>query len=494
MVNIGRTSFAVPDLRPILALLGWMLIALATAMTLPMAADLAVGNSDWRAFGISSLITLVAGGALLAGARDALKRTMTLRQAFMLTPICWTAVAAFGALPLFISDYSQLRDSFANAFFESMSGLTTTGSTVIVGLDAAPPGILLWRALLHWLGGIGIIGAAIAILPALGVGGMQLFRTESSDRSEKVRPRVREIAIAIGGVYLGLTVTCALAFAMAGMTVFEAVCHAFATVSTGGFSTTDSSLAGFTPAAQWVAILFMILGALPFVLFVRLIAGEFALFVDSQVKVFLGFLAVVIAAMTLWVVAEGVYAPGEALRHVAFNVVSIVTTTGFATTDYLLWGNFATGAFFALTFIGGCTGSTAGGMKIFRFEVMARMLGGYFRRLLYPRGVFAATYGGRPLGDDVTVSVVVFFCVYFICYSLITLALMAFGLDFVTSISASVTALSNVGPGLGPIIGPVGNFATLPDATKWILSFAMLLGRLELFSVLILLTPWFWRN
>lgn len=493
-MDIGRTSFAVPDLRPILALLGWMLIALAAAMILPLAVDLAVGNPDWRAFAGSALFTLLAGAALLARTRRALTRALTLRQAFILTPICWTAVAAFGALPLYASDYAQLRDSFSNAFFESMSGLTTTGSTVIVGLDAAPPGILLWRALLQWLGGVGIIGTAIAILPALGVGGMQLFRTESSDRSEKVRPRVREIAITVGIVYLALTASCAVAFFLAGMSVFEAVCHAFATVSTGGYSTTDSSLGGFSPAAQWVAILFMVLGALPFVLFVRLLAGEYAVFFDSQVRSFVGLLAVVIGGMTFWVVATGVYAPGEALRQVAFNVVSVVTTTGFATTDYLLWGNFATGAFFALTFIGGCTGSTSGGMKIFRFEVMARMLGGYFRRLLYPRGVFAATYGGRPLGDDVIGSVVVFFCVYFICYSLITLALMAFGLDFVTSISASVTALSNVGPGLGPIIGPAGNFATLPDGSKWILSFAMLLGRLEMFSVLILFTPWFWRN
>ena len=489
-----RLGLTIPGLKPVASLVGGTLLALAAAMLLPVGVDLWAANPDWRAFAISSVITAGAGAALLALGRGGLEGGLTIRQAFVLTPAAWTAVALFAALPLYASDYAQLRDSFTNAFFESMSGLTTTGSTVIVGLDSAPPGVLLWRAILQWLGGIGIIATAIAILPALGVGGMQLFRTESSDRSEKVMPRVRDITAAIGAVYVALTLACAVLYWLAEMTPFDAVAHALTTVSTGGFSTTDMSMGGFGPGAQWIAIVFMVAGALPFVLYVKLLRGEGDVFLDSQVRTLLMLLVAVSAVLASWLVLGDRYAPADAVRHAAFNVVSVVTTTGYASTDYLVWGNFAVGAFFALTFIGGCTGSTSGGMKIFRFEVMALMLRAHFRRLIYPHGVFPRTYAGRPLPDDVVASVVVFFSLFFICYSLITLALMALGLDFVTAISASVTALSNVGPGLGPIIGPAGSFAPLPDAAKWVLAFAMLLGRLELFTVLILFMPGFWKD
>jgi trk system potassium uptake protein len=464
-------------------------------MLLPAAADGLAGNPDWRAFLLGSPITFACGAGLVYATRCRLTGGLTVRQAFLLTPLAWTTLVLFGALPLYISDYAQLKDSFTNAFFESMSGLTTTGATVIVGLDTAPPGILLWRALLQWLGGIGIIGVAIAILPALGVGGMQLFRTESSDRSEKVMPRAREIATAIVLIYVGLTVLCGVAFWLVAMTPFEALAHALTTVSTAGFSTSDSSMGKWnSPALHWLATLFMLSGAIPFVLYVRLFQGQRDALRNSQVWVLLGFLALVITGLATWLVITGRYGAADALRFAAFNVVSVVTTTGYATTDYSLWGNVAVGVFFGLMFVGGCTGSTSGGMKIFRFEVMVRMLRSHFLRLLYPRGVFARVYAGRPLPDDVVASVVVFFSLYFTCYSALTIALMAFDLDFLTSASAAVASLSNVGPGLGPIIGPAGNFSTLPDASKWLLSFGMLLGRLELFSVLILFFPQFWRG
>jgi trk system potassium uptake protein TrkH len=401
----------------------------------------------------------------------------------------------FGAIPLYISDYAQLRDSFTNAFFESTSGLTTTGATVIVGLDAAPHGILLWRALLQWLGGIGIIGVAIAILPTLGVGGMQLFRTESSDRSEKVMPRVREIATAIVLTYVGLTVICGVAYWLVAMTPFDALAHALTTVSTAGFSTSDASMARWDNAAlHWIATVFMLSGAIPFVLYLRLYQGQRDALRDSQVWFLAVLLAVVIVAVAAWLILTQGHGVADALRLAAFNVVSVVTTTGYATADYTLWGNLMVGLFFGLMFVGGCTGSTTGGMKIFRFQVMIRLLQSQFLRLLYPRGVFPRVYAGRLLPDDVIGSVVVFFSLYFICYSVLTLALMAFNLDFLTSASAAVASLSNVGPGLGPIIGPAGNFATLPDASKWLLCFGMLLGRLELFTVLILFFPQFWRG
>jgi trk system potassium uptake protein TrkH len=488
-------AWAPPRLRPVLFITAGMLIALAVAMLLPAAADLYVGNRDWQAFALSSALTLACGTMLLFATRCRLQGGLTLRQAFVLTPLSWSAVALFGALPLAFSGYGTLKDSFINAFFESMSGLTATGATVIIGLDAAPPGLLLWRALLQWLGGIGIIGVAIAILPALGIGGMQLFRTESSDRSEKVMPRARQIAAAIGVIYAGLTLVCAVLYWLAGMTAFEAAVHALTTLATGGFSTSDISMSRWDiPALHWIAIVFMLAGGLPFVLYVRLLRGDRDSLRDSQVRTLLIFLAVVIIGLATWLFATDRHGLLDSLRHAAFNVVSVVTTTGFATTDYSRWGNIAVGVFFGLTFIGACTGSTSGGIKIFRFEVMAVLLRTHFLHLLHPKGVFPRSYAGRLLPDDVVTSVVVFFALYFLCYSVLTIALMTLDLDFVTSITAAVSALSNVGPGLGPIIGPVGTFAPLPDTAKWLLTFAMLLGRLELFTVLILFMPRFWRG
>jgi trk system potassium uptake protein TrkH len=367
---------------------------------------------------------------------------------------------------------------------------------VIAGLDQAPPGILLWRALLQWMGGIGIIAVAIAILPALRIGGMQLFRTESSDRSEKVLPRAQQIAMAIGVVYLVLTVLCALAYWLAGMRPFDAVAHAMTTIATSGFSTEDVSLAAWNDAVvHWIAVIFMIAGSLPFVQYVRALRGDRgAAWLDSQVRTYLAFLVVASFGMTLYLTAVGIYGPVDAFRHGTFTVVSLASTTGFASADYTLWGNAATGILFGLMFVGGCTGSTAGGIKIFRFEVVLVLLRGHFLHLLYPKGVFPRVYAKRLLPDDVVGSVVVFIALFFASYAVLTIALMSFGLDFLTSASAAVAALSNVGPGLGPIIGPVGNFGPLPDAAKLLLSFAMLLGRLELFTVLILFMPQFWRG
>jgi trk system potassium uptake protein TrkH len=493
-----RRRKAAPEIiavKPVLFLTGGMLVALAAAMLAPMSLDYFRGEEHWRVFALSSLVTLVCGVAALHVFQCDLKSGLTLRQAFLLTPFAWTTVVLFAALPMYFSGFNELGGSFSNAFFEAMAGLTTTGATTISGLDEAPLGLLLWRALLQWLGGIGIIATAIAILPTLGVGGMQLFRTESSDRSEKVLPRAREIALALVGVYMAMTIACIFAYWAAGMGLFDAVAHALTTVSTAGFSTSDKSLGNWDSAAiHWVAIVFMLSGAIPYVLYVQLLQGRSDPLRNSQVRTLFGFLLIVVLLVAAGLWWSGKYDLANALRHAAFNVVSVVTTTGFATTDYTLWGNVATGIFFGLTFVGGCTGSTTGGMKIFRFEVMARMLRGHFRHLLFPRGVFVRTYAGRELPDDVVGSVVVYFSIFFACYSLLTIALMALDLDFLTSASAAVATLANVGPGLGPIVGPAGNYAPLPDTAKWLLCFAMLLGRLELFTVLILFMPRFWRG
>lgn len=493
--NMGLGPAPGNGIKPVLYLTGLVLLATAGLMLAPLTVDIYYDSADWQAFAASTLAATLFGGALTRPGRGALRHGMTLRQAFLLTPLSWFAVSAVSALPFFFSDYGIVSRSPADSFFEAVSGITTTGGTVISGLDNAPPGILLWRALLQWMGGIGIIATAIAILPALGIGGMQLFRTESSDRSEKAMPRVRQIAMTIGGVYLGLTVVATLVYWLAGMRPFDAVAHALTSIATGGYSTRDASFGAWEAnGIQWWATLFMLSGSIPFVLYVRFIAGEGKALWDRQVRTMLAFLATVIVLLGLWLALSGHYELEAAFRHAAFNVVSVVTTTGYATADYSAWGNAAIGLFFGLTFVGGCTGSTSGGIKIFRFEIVAMMLKAHFMRLLYPRGVFRIYYGKRLIEQDVIGSIVAFFAVFFICYAALTIALMSMGLDFLTSSSGAATALSNVGPGLGDIIGPAGNFGSLPEGAKWLLSFGMLLGRLELFTVLVLLVPQFWRG
>jgi len=479
-------SFRVP-----LYIVGLLLLALAVAMVPSAAVDAVVGNPEWRVFAVSAGLTMFVGAALVMTNRGSEMR-LGIREGFLLTVLGWTVVAAFAALPFLFSD---AKLEYADAFFEAVSGLTTTGSTVLTGLDTRPPGILLWRSLLEWIGGIGIIVMAIALLPFLSVGGMQLFRTESSDRSEKVLPRATDIAVAIGKVYVGLTALCALAYLAAGLTVFEAVNHAMTTLSTGGFSTSDDSMAKFTPLAQWVSVVFMIAGGLPFVRYIQALRGDAgSLWRDPQVRLFLTFVAAVIATMAVQRLVTTGGPPERVLREVAFNVISVVTTTGYANADYNAWDGFAKVVFLLLIFFGACSGSTSGGIKMFRFEIMGRAFANQMARLTQPHAVRLLIYDGRRVSDDDARSVLAFWATYVATVVVVALALAAFGLDFETAISGAATAVSNVGPGLGPVIGPVGNFATIPDGAKWVLSFAMLLGRLELFTILVLFLPRFWRD
>ena len=390
----------------------------------------------------------------------------------------------------------SLHLSYADAFFEAMSGLTTTGSTVIVGLDSVPRGILLWRGLTQWLGGIGIVVMAMAIMPVLRVAGMQLFQSESSERSEKVLPHWAQIVRATGAVYLALSALCAALYWQAGMGPFDAVVHAMATLSTGGFATSDASFAHFDSGViDWLGVLFMMAGGMPFVFYIQIATRQHeAALRDSQVWAFLGFLAVASLAMALWLWQVNGTPPLDAARLAAFNVVSIATTTGFVSSDYSRWGSFAMVMFFFLTFVGGCTGSTAGGVKIFHFKVLLAIARMQLRRLLHPHGVFVPHFNGKAIPDPVLESVLSFLLLYVLSYTAFSLLLALLGLDLTTSLSAVAAAMANVGPGLGDIVGPTGNFAPLPDAAKWLLSLAMLMGRLEFFTVLVLLTASFWRT
>ena len=481
------------DLRPILLVIGVLLIILAVFMAPPMIADMAVGHPDWHVFFSAGSVTLFTGVSFVLMNRSPEIADLTGRQAFLLTTLVWTVLAIFAAMPFAFSDLDLTP---ADALFEAMSGITTTGATVIDDLDRAPPGILLWRAILQWLGGIGIIVMGVAILPILRIGGMQLVRAELSDLSEKILPRAAQIASAIGLLYLGFTLLCAALYWWAGMTPFDAAAHAMATIATGGFSTIDASIGGFdSPTIDTIAIVFMIIGALPFVLYIQVANGQLRPFyADTQVRWFFGILAAFVLSITLWLALVDDFAALDALRYAAFNVVSLITTTGFASSDYGLWGPFPVAALFFLMAVGGCTGSTSGGIKVFRFAVMHAIASNQFARLIRPHGVFVPTFNGRPLPEAAAISAMAFVFMFGLSFAVVALALSALGLDYLTAMSAAISAVANVGPGLGPVVGPAGTFGSLPESAKWLLSAAMLIGRLELFTVLVLFAPAFWRG
>ena len=479
------------DYRPLLFILGILLTTIAVVMILPAVVDGALGHPDWQVFAASSVITLFLGICLILGNRmDTF--TFTIHQAFLLTTMSWLVIVCFAALPFM---FSNLELSITDSFFEAMSGITTTGSSVITYLNEAPPGILLWRALLQWFGGIGIIVMAIAILPFLRVGGMQLFHMESSDTSEKVLPRAAQIAGAIGGIYVVLTLICATALWFFGMSPFDAIAHAMTTIATGGFSTVNGSVGEFENSSiDYTITLFMIMGSLPFVLYLQAVRGNpRQLFTDSQVIWFLSILSAAILSLTLWQWMIGGRPFFDSMRFVSFNAVSMMTGTGFTTTDFGQWGGFAVAVIFFLMVVGGCAGSTTCGIKIFRFQVIYASARCQIGRLLQPHGVFIPYYNKKPIPPDVSEAVMGFFFLFALAFAVLALGLSLLGLDFLTSMSGAATAIANVGPGLGNEIGPASTFASLPDAAKWLLSAGMLVGRLELYTVLVLFAPAFWR-
>lgn len=479
------------DLRPILYVIGLLLSIMAISMTLPMLADLYFGNPDWKVFFLCIIITSFFGGSLILS-NSGQDFKFNVRQAFMLITLSWLALATFASLPLKLS---SLDMSFTDSFFEAMSGITTTGSTVMTGLDTAPPGILLWRAILQWLGGIGIIIMAMSVLPFLNVGGMQIFRTELSE-SEKVLPRTAQLSSSIGLIYLVLTLACVVCYMFAGLDTFDALAHALTTISTGGFSTFDNSLGHFPGVSvEVVAIVFMIIGGMPFVLYLQFVQGHFKKITqDTQVHWFLSIIGISTIVMVLYLITNQNIGLGDATIRSLFNIVSLITGTGYVHGDYNQWGGFAICLLFFLMVVGGCAGSTSCGIKIFRFQVFYAVAKVQVQKLIHPNGVFIAHYNGKPLSPDVPMSVMSFLFLYALAFVVIAIALSFVGLDFLTAMSGAVTSISNVGPGLGNIIGPAGTFTSLPDSAKWILSAAMLIGRLEIFTVLVLFSPHFWQH
>ncbi|MFP2770179.1 TrkH family potassium uptake protein [Oceanisphaera sp. KMM 10153] len=479
------------NLRPIAFILSMALSKLALFMWLPTLLALSGRSQGFQEFLLATLLTHSTALFLLAlGRRE--KIHLRIKEMFLLTTLVWTLICVFGALPfVFISHID-----FTDAFFETMSGVTTTGSTVLTGLDSMPAAILLWRSVLQWLGGVGFIVAAVAVLPYLNVGGMKLFQTESSDWSDKSAPRAATMAKRIVLLYLLLTLLCAAGYyLLSDMNAFEALNHAMTTLSTGGYSTSDGSMNHFSPSAHWVGTLFMFIGGLPFLLMIySLQHRNLSLFRDAQVR---GFFWLVLATglmLSLYLWATGRYPLGDAVRISLFNLVSVITTTGYGLGDFGAWGAFPLVLFGLLMMCGACSGSTAGGFKIFRFQVGMTLFQKQLHQLMHPRAVFPQQYNGRSVNDDIIRSLITFIFGYFATMVVLALLLTLMSLPPQVAISAAMTAVANVGPGIGEVIGPSGNFAGLPDAAKWLLALGMLMGRLEIMTVMVLFFPSFWRS
>ena len=472
--------------------IGVLLIILGTFMLIPFFVQIIYDEKN-STFIASASVTIFIGILLVLTNLEE-NRKLNLQEAFLLTTLSWLSIAIFGCLPFLLSD---LNLSFVDAFFESMSGITTTGSTIITNLDNAPKGILIWRAIMQWLGGIGVIVMAITVLPLLKIGGMQLFRMESSDTTEKILPKAREVTFIIAMIYLTLTLACGLAYWIFGMNIFDSIAHAMTTIATGGFSTYTDSIGYFQNSKiEIVAIVFIILGSLPFISYLKFVKGNKKIFFeDSQIKGLVYIVVLTILSMFLYLMlTNNEYSFSENLRVSAFNVLSILSGTGYVTTDFSLWGKFPLVFFLFLMFVGGCAGSTTCGIKIFRFQILGIFILNQIKKFVYPRGIFSIKYNNEKINDPFIYSIITFVFLYFFIFFILSALLSLNGLDFVSAISGAATAISNVGPGLGDVIGPNGNFEALPDFSKLSLSLGMLLGRLEMFAVLVLFFPSFWKN
>ena len=480
---------------------GFLLFVLSGFMLLCAAVAWSAGTPDATVFLISAVCTIFAGGLLHLSYnpssrkldKDGASHLSKRQSAYLLTVSAWVVLSVFATLPLL---FSSLRLNVTDAAFETVSALTTTGSTVLVGLDDMPHGILLWRSLLQWLGGYGIVAMAMIMLPTLRIGGMQLFQAESSDITEKSRPSAVRVVATVGWVYLVLTALCAIALVMAGMSGFDAVNHAMTALATGGYSTKDASVGYYDSVAiEVVLIVFMVSGALPLIYYDRVLTDGWRRHLkNEQVIAFLAFLVVSTLAVTLWNVYHNEWPFFHALRMAAFNVTSVLTDTGYATDDFSAWGSFAMGVFFILFFIGGCAGSTAGAIKSFRWVILIRSAGNQLKTMLSPSRIVNLSYENKPVDAPMVTAILNFLFLYFVTFWLLSLAVLWTGLDFISSISAVAQAMANAGPGLGPVVGPGTNFASIPDTAKWLLMIGMLMGRLELATIYVLFTRSFWRS
>lgn len=480
------------DFRPVGYVVGLLVFGLGVSMLFPMLWDSYQGNGHWFIFLESALLTCTIGGLTALASANGSTDRLSIQQTFILTTSVWVALPLFGALPFYLGNTGI---SFVDSFFEAMSGLTTTGSTILVGINDLPEGLKLWRGLLQWFGGIGVIVMAMVFLPALRIGGMQLFRSEGFDTFGKILPRAGQIAQSISIIYLTLTILCFLSYLAAGMSGVDAIVHAFTTIATGGFSNSDSSFVNYGPTVEYVACFFMLLAALPFVRYVQFVSGNARpFFEDSQIRTFFLVILGLVVVLTVWQSFEFNNFGEKTIRKAFFSIVSIITGTGYVSVDYGSWGTFAVSFFFFLGLVGGCAGSTSCSIKIFRFQLLFASIKTQLQRIHSPNGIFSPRYEGRVIQEDVLSSVISFFVLFMVSIGIFSVLLGLTGLDFVTSISGAATAFANVGPGLGSEIGPTGNFSGLNDIAKYLLITAMLIGRLELLVIYAILTVNFWRS
>ena len=477
--------------KTVFFIIGVLQIILGIFMVIPIIIQLVFSELD-SSFIASSVITLVFGVLFVLSNLDYNKK-INLQQAFLLTTLSWLTIAIFGALPFY---FSNLNLSFTDSFFESMSGLTTTGSTIITNLEIVPKGILLWRALLQWLGGIGIIVMAITLMPIMNIGGMLLFKVLNTDSSDEILPSSKEISLKLVFIYFTLTLICAAAYKIFGMNFFDSLTHSMTTIATGGFSNYNESIGYFNNVKiEITAILFIILGSIPFIAYIKFLNGNRKVFLnDTQVITFLKVTIISILIISIYLFFKLESFGLTDLRSVIFNSISILTGTGYVTGQFDQWGSFSLFYFLILMFIGGCAGSTTCGIKIFRVQILYEFMMTQLKKIIYPRGIFVIKYENNNVDDKFLASIISFIYLYILIFFFITALLSLTGLDFITSISGAATSISNVGPGLGSIIGSNGNFSTLPDASKWILTAGMILGRLELFAILVLFLPSFWKK
>lgn len=479
--------------QPVLMINGYLISVLGLVMLIPAAIDMLETGRNWSLFITSSIVSLFIGLSLFLGNRTQIKK-ITLQQGYLLTTVSWVSLALLATLPFILSDVTH---SFADAWFEAMSGLSTTGATVITDLEALPDSILLWRSMLNGLGGIGIVIFAVALLPFLGIGGMQIFQRENSDLNDKFMPKFNYIAKRILAVYFVLTALCAGCLYLAGMAPLEAVNYAIATIATGGSATKNASVGFYNNVSiEMILLLFMYLGALPMTFYIVLIQRrDLHSFRTTQVAVFTKVLAVYILLTTIWLAYAGVYeSVWQALRYAAFNVVSLTTSTGFVSTDYMKWGAPAGTIFIIFALTGGCTGSTAGSVKIFRWQVVWAYLKQSMIVATEPNRVVPLKIGNLTTGNAIISSVFVFISAFMATLVVFTVLVALTGLDFSTAFSSVVACVTNSGPGIGSIVGPTGTYASLSDFAKYMLSLAMLLGRLEVLTVIVIFTKSFWRN
>ena len=477
--------------KTVFFIIGVLQIILGIFMAIPIILQLVFSELD-SSFIASSVITLVFGILFVLSNLDYNKK-INLQQAFLLTTLSWLTIAIFGSLPFY---FSNLNLSFTDSFFESMSGLTTTGSTIITNLEIVPKSILLWRALLQWLGGIGIIVMAITLMPIMNIGGMLLFKVLNTDSSDDILLSSKEISLKLVFIYFLLTLICAVAYKIFGMNFFDSLTHSMTTIATGGFSNYNESIGYFNNVKiEITAILFIILGSLPFIAYIKFLNGNRKVFLnDTQVTTFIKVTIISILILLIYLFFKLESFGLKDLRSVIFNSISILTGTGYVTGQFDQWGSFSLFYFLILMFIGGCAGSTTCGIKIFRIQILYKFVMIQLKKIIYPRGIFVIKYENNNVNDKFLASIISFIYLYILIFFFITALLSITGLDFITSISAAATSISNVGPGLGSVIGSNGNFSTLPDASKWILSAGMILGRLELFAILVLFLPSFWKK